>query len=128
MCFLLKLSDIRETFNSTFLRLVALFITLSVACCCISYMHGDFRVSVLPACAVKQIFLISNFQFVSSVLKKSLLQAKPKLGRCPGVLQVTVLWCPSHTAVNCIKYICIYFCDEKYHVLFSMFSRIHLQK
>lgn len=79
VAFLFKISNMRETFYSTFLRLVALFIPLSVACCCISYMHSGFRASVLPACAVKQeIFLISSVQFVSSVLKKSLLQAKPE--------------------------------------------------
>lgn len=86
MCFLFKISDMRETFYSTFLRLVALFIPLSVACCCISYTHSGFRASVLPACAVKQKYFLSPVFSLSAVcLRKVFCKLNLKLGRCPGV-------------------------------------------
>lgn len=85
MHFLLKLFERRETFYSTFLRLVVLFIPFSVACCCISYMHGDFRASVLPACAVKQKYFLSPVFSLSAVCLKVSCKLNLKLGRCPGV-------------------------------------------
>lgn len=77
----------RETFYSIFLRLVALFVSLSVACCSIFYMHRDFRVSVLQACAVKQKYFLSPVFSLSAVcLRKVFCKLSLKLGRCPGVL------------------------------------------